>query len=469
MRRIFRALRSLSGVDFSQYKRPTVTRRLARRLAVHHLQELHEYASLLDSTPAETRALYDDLLIRVTGFFRTPQIFDALTHTVFPRLMAQRSPKEPLRIWVPGCASGEEVYSIAICLVEYLGELSTTSAIRIFGTDLSEAAIETARTGSYVENIVADVSPERLVRFFIKQDSHYQVAKSIREMCIFARHNVAQDPPFSRQDLVSCQNLLIYLEPALQQRVIPAFHYSLKPNGMLILGPAESIGVHSDLFSLLENAPAKIYVRKSVPGRLHRESMVENRLPLPEAGLYAAPIPASTDADRVLREVDRLTIERYAPAGVLCDEEHNIFHFRGDTSPFLTHAPGSPSLNLMKLLRPELVVELGRAFREIRDVDAAVRKDRIRIEGPDGVREISVEVTPIQPSGAARYFLVSFEHAAVSPSSSVAGAILELGCAAQEHPQQTSREKLRNSRGTSRPRAATSRQWSRSTRVLRRN
>lgn len=417
LRRIFRALRNLSGVDFSQYKRPTVTRRLARRLAVHHLQELHEYASLLDSTPAETRALYDDLLIRVTGFFRTPQIFDALTRTVFPRMMAQHSPKDPLRIWVPGCASGEEVYSIAICLVEYLGERSTTSAIRIFGTDLSEAAIETARAGSYVENIVSDVSPERLLRFFTKQDSHYLVAKSIREMCIFARHNVAQDPPFSRQDLVSCQNLLIYLEPTLQQRVMPAFHYALKPNGMLILGPAESTGVHSDLFSVLENAPAKIYVRNSVPGRSHHEPMLDNRVPLVERGLYAAPIPPGTDAERVQREVDRLMLERYAPAAVLCDEELNILHFRGDTSPFLTHASGSPSLNLMKLLRPALVVELGGMFREARELDSTVRKNQVRIEVPTGVHEINLEVAPVQPSGTARYFLVSFENAVLPTSS----------------------------------------------------
>jgi two-component system, chemotaxis family, CheB/CheR fusion protein len=417
LQRIFRSLRSLSGVDFAQYKRATVMRRLARRLAVHHLQELHEYASLLESTPAETRALYDDLLIRVTRFFRTPQIFDALTHTVFPRMMAQHSPKEPLRIWVPGCSSGEEVYSIAICLVEYLGELSTTSAIRIFGTDLSEAAIETARAGSYVENIVSDVSPERLLRFFIKQDSHYQVAKSIREMCIFARHNVARDPPFSRQDLVSCQNLLIYLEPPLQQRVIPAFHYALKPNGVLILGPAETTGVHSDLFSVIEDAPAKVYVRKSVPGRSH-EPMLEDRGPLVERGSYAAPIAPTTDAERVQREVDRLTLERYAPAAVLCDDELNILRFRGDTSPFLAHAAGASSLNLMKLLRPELVVELGPVFREARKLDATVRKNQVRLEVPPGVREINVEVTPVQPSGTARYFLVSFESAAISTTSS---------------------------------------------------
>lgn len=409
--RIFRLLRAASGVDFTHYKRPTVNRRLARRLALHHLESVDEYAGFLEATPGEAEALCSDLLIRVTRFFREPKAYEALTEIVFPRLLEQRPPKTPVRIWVPGCASGEEVYSIAICLLEFLGERATTTPIQIFGTDLSESAIEAARAGYYDENIAAEVSPERLLRFFVKSNAHYRIAHSIRELCIFAKHDVTHDPPFSRQDLISCQNLLIYLEPVLQQRVIPMFHYALKPGGALVLGPAEAIGPgFGDRFSPLADNRAKIFVKTQPPSSLPYESPAA--LPRPPSGpdVAASESPRAPSGRETLeREADRVVLARFAPASVLCDEELNILQFRGDTGPFLTHGPGAPSLNLQRLARPGLDIEIARAVRQARAEARPVRKTGLRIQAEDGFRELSLDVIPVGRGVAPGHFLICFE------------------------------------------------------------
>lgn len=426
--RIFRLLRAASGVDFTHYKRPTVKRRLARRLALHHLQTVDEYVGFLEATPGEAAALCSDLLIRVTRFFREPKAYEALGEIVFPRLLEQRPPKAPVRIWVPGCASGEEVYSIAICLLEFLGERASTTPIQIFGTDLSESAIEAARAGCYDENIAGEVSPERLLRFFVKSNAHYRIAHSIRDLCVFAKHDVTHDPPFSRQDLISCQNLLIYLEPVLQQRVIPLFHYALKPGGALVLGPAETIGPgFSDRFSVLEGNRAKIFVKTQLPGSLPYESPV----PLPrrpyEPGVAASESPQEpSERETLEHEADRVVLARYAPASVLCDEELNILQFRGDTGPFLTHAPGAPSLNLQRLARPGLDIEIIRAVRQARADARPVRKTGLRIQASDGFRELSLEVIPVGGGMAPGHFLICFEapsHATAPRSATTRGTL----------------------------------------------
>ena len=227
-------------------------------MALRQIDGLEDYAELLSKEPEEIQALAQDFLIRVTGFFRDPETFAGLSETVFPALVESRSPRDPLRIWVPGCASGEEVYSIAIVLLEYLAERDTSIRIQIFGTDLSESAIEKARTGFYTDSIADEVSPERLQRFFVKLDDHYQISKTIRDLCVFARHDVTRDPPFSRLGLVSCRNLLIYLDQTMQRQIIPLFHYSLNPNGFLVLGAAESIGTSSELFRLVDGHRADL-------------------------------------------------------------------------------------------------------------------------------------------------------------------------------------------------------------------
>jgi two-component system, chemotaxis family, CheB/CheR fusion protein len=223
LKRIFRLLQRQNGTDFSSYKRSTVQRRLARRMALRQASELSEYTELLTKDAAEVQALAQDFLIRVTSFFRDPETFEGLAETVFPALFEDRSHKDPLRIWVPGCASGEEAYSIAIVLLEYLGDRATATRVQIFGTDLSDVAIQKARSGLYTDSIADEISPERLQRFFVKLDEHYQISKTIRDLCVFARQDVTRDPPFSRLDLVSCRNLLIYLDHTLQQRIISLF------------------------------------------------------------------------------------------------------------------------------------------------------------------------------------------------------------------------------------------------------
>ena len=268
--KILLLLRKASGADFSAYKKTTLRRRIARRMAVNRIETLGDYARHLEGDPAEAEALYQDCLISVTAFFRDPQAFQALSEQVLPLLLKERPSAAPVRVWVPGCATGEEVYSIAICLLERAGDLQGNPSFQIFATDLSEAALKKARGGTYLENVTQDVSPERLRRFFAKVDGHYQISKAIREMCVFARHDLARDPPFSRMDLISCRNLLIYLEPRLQERVFATFHYALGPSGFLMLGPAEGVGASSALFSPVDEKH-KIYSRKTpaVPAHFH--------------------------------------------------------------------------------------------------------------------------------------------------------------------------------------------------------
>jgi two-component system, chemotaxis family, CheB/CheR fusion protein len=241
-------LRSTTGVDFTHYKVATIDRRIHRRMLLYKLDRLADYAQYLRDNPAEIQALYQEILIHVTSFFRDPEAFEQLKEQVFPTITEHKSAKIPIRIWVAGCSTGEEVYSIAICLLEFLGDRSPLPAIQIFATDISESAISKARSGFYLENQTIDVSPERLNRFFTIEAGGYKINKTVRELCIFARQNLGSDPPFSNLDLISCRNVLIYLAEPLQKRVIPIFHYSLNPTGFLLLGTSESIGKFSSLF-----------------------------------------------------------------------------------------------------------------------------------------------------------------------------------------------------------------------------
>ena len=251
LKRIFQRLRAAHGLDFTHYKRSTLRRRLDRRMTLHGIESLREYAERIDRDPAESAALYQDFLIRVTEFFRDPASFDVLRRQVFPALREGRDLREPIRIWVPGCATGEEVYSLAIELLDWIGNRVVPSEAQIFGTDVSEAALEKARAGIYQANALRDVSSERRQRFFEKHDDHFRVVKEIRDLCIFARQDVTYDPPFSRLDLISCRNLLIYLDDVAQRRTLQSFHFALQPHGVLIIGPAESIG-SSELFDRVD-------------------------------------------------------------------------------------------------------------------------------------------------------------------------------------------------------------------------
>jgi PAS domain S-box-containing protein len=284
--KVFSMLRSATGVDFAQYKESTLKRRIMRRMVVHRFDELENYVRFLKRNPREVQALVQDALITVTRFFREIEAFEALRKKVFPAFLKHRARRTPILIWVPGCSSGEEAYSIAMSLVEFLGRRVSDFPMQIFGTDISGVAIAKARAGVYRGNIALDVPPDRLRRFFIKTDDGYRIKKSIRDLCVFARQDLCGDPPFSKLDLISCQNLLIYLGPELQKKVIQLFHYALNPDGFLQLSPAEAISGLSRLFIQVEQKQ-KLYAKASPRGR--PEAAITPRFFLQESEPLAPP------------------------------------------------------------------------------------------------------------------------------------------------------------------------------------
>ena len=266
---IFTLLKSAFGVDFTHYKEATITRRITRRMVINQINSINEYIEYLKSHSIELQALFDDMLIGVTSFFREPDTFALLKAKVYPELLKIRTPNSPIRVWVPGCSTGEEVYSVAITLQEFLESRSIADiTIQIFGTDVNDKNIERARQGIYTKNIEANVSEERLRRFFVKSNGNYQITKFLREMCIFAKQDLTKDPPFSNMDMVCCRNVLIYFDITLQERLIPILHYGLKPNGFLVLGESESIGKFSDLFVPLEKR-SSVFIKKRMQSQVN--------------------------------------------------------------------------------------------------------------------------------------------------------------------------------------------------------
>ncbi len=406
-RQILALLRRVTGVDFSHYRQTTVKRRISRRMALKKADSPRNYLRLLRADQGEAHALYEDILINVTGFFRDPTAFDSLKELVFPAILKNRSADTPIRIWVPGSSTGEEVYSIAIALFESLQERGINPPIQIFATDLSQEAVNKARSGVYLENAVADVSRERLKRFFVKADNGWQISKAIRSICIFARQNVTTDPPFSNLDLISCRNLLIYLEPVLQKRVVPLFHYALKPGGFLFLGNAETITGFSDLFAPLDRNQ-RIFVKRPGVSRQFLgfgRSRAEAEPPVSDAGAPSTP-------ESLQKEADRLVLGMYGPPGVLINEAFEILQFRGRTSPYLESAPGSPTLNVLKMAREGLMMDLRASVLKARKTGRPVRKEGLRV-GQDGqTREVSLRVVPLKDEDSGgRHFLVFFEEA----------------------------------------------------------
>ncbi len=315
LNKILHTLHKTTGVDFTQYKSTTLYRRITRRMLLHRLASLSEYLSLLQNNANEIRALYQDILISVTAFFRDPASFENIKSRILPRLVKERSRTDPLRIWVLGCSTGEEAYSIAMTVAEFAAEQGMAVPAQVFATDLNEHGIQRARAGLYAKNIAQDVSPERLRSHFVETDGGFQVTKTVRDMCVFARHNALADPPFSRMDLISCRNLLIYMEPVLQKRLVPILHYALKPGGYLWLGSSEAVGGFGDLFEPAE-PKHKVFAKK--PGATATAAV-------PLAAAAWAPRDFSLPTERrvdggsgeLLREADRMALARFAPPGVL--------------------------------------------------------------------------------------------------------------------------------------------------------
>ena len=414
---ILRLLYRATDVDFALYKPTTVRRRIMRRMSLHRLEHLPEYLKMLKQAPDELDALYRDILIKVTGFFRDPEAFEALRKIVFPAIMRHHGPGKAIRIWVPGCATGEEVYSIAICLLEFLGDKTYRIPIQIFATDIDEEALNKARIGQYLENIAQDVSPERLRRFFTKVEAKYQINKNIRDICVFAKQNLLKDPPFSNLDLISCRNVLIYLGPQSHKSVVPLFHYALKPTGFLLLGSSEMIGTFSELFGLADKRH-KIYSKTASSGR--PRVLFEYRAQRAE---YASggdenkqEVPAFREAD-LMREAERLLLNAYAPPAVLINDQMEVLQFRGDTSKFLTPPPGRASFDVIRMAREGLMVELRKAIQEARKKQAQVTREEITIRQEGGVVSARIQVIPLKYPAAPPFYVVIFEEQRPSKAS----------------------------------------------------
>jgi two-component system CheB/CheR fusion protein len=411
--RILRLVKNTTGVDFAHYKHGTLARRIKRRMALRGFEALQDYIRDIEQNREEVTTLCESCFVTVTAFFREPAVFEELKRLVFPAMVEKRAPEDPIRIWVPGCATGEEVYSIAICLTEFLDDLKASFPIEIFATDLSELAIEKARAGMYSGGALAHVSPQRLARFFIRSERGYEIGKDIRDMCIFARHNLAQDPPFSKLDLISCCNVLIYLDDVLQRKVWSTLHYALKPTGFLVLGPSESIGTLSESFHQVEKSH-KIYSHQAAAG-IPSLPPSESRGAENWTGTRERIVENGTALD-VQREADRIVLAEYAPPGVIVDSKMNIKQVRGRTAPYLELSPGEPTQNLLKLAREGLIAGIGKAIRIARRTSTIAQESGFRIEDGDELKDVTIKVIPLQSTSTAeeRYFLVLFEDAGPS-------------------------------------------------------
>jgi PAS domain S-box-containing protein len=401
--RIFKLLKDVSGVDFTFYKKSTIRRRVARRMALKKIALLREYVKALQGDREELDSLYKDLLIQVTGFFRDPEVFRALRNRILPQILKWKPAGDPVRIWVPGCSSGEEVYSIAICLLESLGDRAASTPIQIFASDISGQAIERARAGAYSKEALKKVSKERVQRFFELVNGNYQIKAGVRDLCIFARHDLIKDPPFSRMDLISCRNVLIYLEPVLQKRILSSFRYALRDGGVLLLGKSETPGGFPNF--RIADRKNKFFAR--VVSTAAREAApVAFEKPTHQGKHYVEEAPGFD----LEKEADRIIWERSRHAGIVVNGDLEILHFRGDTSPYLRPVPGKATFQLLRMLREELVLELRGAINQARKTGTSVRIEAVRLKQNNDSRLVNIEVRPLPASRAAqRYFLILLE------------------------------------------------------------
>ena len=405
-------LRRATGVDFLLYKRPTIQRRLLRRMALNKFDHLADYLLFLQNNSSEVQTLFQDVLITVTSFFRDPEAFDELKRTVFPALMQDRVPEEPVRVWVMGCSTGEEVYSLAMCFIEFLVEVAPSTPFLLFATDLNAVVLKQASAGIYSPKAVSTVSPQRLSRFFtpVVGGSGYQICKTIRERCVFALHNVSRDPPFSRLDLISCRNVLIYLRPALQQKILQTFHYALKPQGFLMLGTSETAGVDTALFTRI-NAKYKLYMKKnthiSFPfyttlsrDRKDAKAFEKERNTMNEA--------TDTRESTAQKEADQVLLAHYVPASVVVDSDMEILQLRGHTSPYLEPASGKASFNLLRMARTGLGLGLRSAISAAARNGHAITRAGLQVTFADSIHEVTIEVIPLKAISSEPLYLIVF-------------------------------------------------------------
>ena len=419
-KQILLLLRQRSGVDFTNYKQPTFHRRIARRIAIAKKKNLAGYLKFLRTDKAEQDALFQDVLIPVTSFFRDPKTFQTLCNTVFPVILKNKSADESIRIWITGCSTGEEAFSIAVCLHEFLGEKLSDTKIQIFASDISEKAIKKARAAIYTKADVEKLSETQLKNYFIKNNGGYEVNKLIRDMCVFAPHNFLKDPPFAKMDLITCRNVLIYMDTFLQKKAFSTFHYALKENGFLLLGKSETIGTASDFFTQVDKHE-KIYSRKSVPGRFVHIATQRREQALTTKDQSAGKAgKAETKHENIntdfRKSAEAIMISK-SPACVVVNEALDIVHIHGIINPFLEAPQGKPTHNLIKMAREGLAFELRNAIHKARKEQVTVTKENIPIKTNNKQSLVTIEIIPIADTVEPHY-LIRFEKKAVEPTPS---------------------------------------------------
>ncbi len=432
LEKIFHLLRTQTGHDFSLYKRSTILRRVERRMAVHQVDRLEDYLRYLQLTRTEVDALFRDLLIGVTNFFRDAEIFETLRTQVIPKLFTGKNSVRTVRVWVPGCSTGEEAYSIAMLLRERMEELKETFNVQVFATDIDREAIDHARAGVYPSSIIADVSPERLAHFFEQEQadgSAYRIHKTIRDMLIFSEHDLIKDPPFSRLDLISCRNLLIYMGPELQKKLMPLFHYSLNPDGMLLLGSSESVGESVNLFATVDRK-AKIYQRKAGDSVPHRVSIANL---FPNTPGRESPRPAGSgrlgETKLPLHEIaERTLLEHYAPVGALVNERGDILYLLGRTGEYLEPSPGEASMNIFRMAREGLRSDLTVALHRAVSLGLPTHHSSLRVKNNGSSKTVDLTVLPVPTDSEGTIprglFLILLEEVmTVAPRLSTEGAV----------------------------------------------
>jgi two-component system CheB/CheR fusion protein len=406
LQKIFILLRSHTGHDFSSYKPTTISRRIERRMNIHQIENLPNYVRYLQANPDEIESLFKELLIGVTSFFRDPEAFEVLAKKILPQLLAEKPVKEPLRVWIPGCASGEEAYSLAIVLRECMDELNLHFDVQVFATDIDPEAIATARAGVYPGSIAPDVSPDRLQRFFVKENEHYRIKKDIRDMLVFAVQNVIKDPPFTKLDLLCCRNLLIYLDAGLQQKLLPLFHYSLKPDGILFLGTSETIGRFMDLFVVVDKKWKVFRCKESTAaaqGMLEFPAMV----PASKEGGSEGKKPAEL---RMAQMAEKVLLENYVPPSVIINQRGEILYVHGRTGKYLEPAPGEANMNVFEMAREGLKLELYAAIRKVISQKMEVSCKGVQIKDDGSSQSVNVIVRPVkEPETMRGLLMVTFE------------------------------------------------------------
>jgi two-component system CheB/CheR fusion protein len=428
-------LRGTAGVDFSEYKRTSISRRVARRLAMHRLTTLREYVQVLRDDRAEAPALVEDILIHVTSFFRDPKVYDKLAEQVFPEILKQKRRGGTIRLWSAGCSTGEEAYSLVISLLEFLArEGASDVPIQLFATDISEKSIDVARAGFYSEAAVRDVGPDRLARLFTPVDGGgYRIGKLVRDRCAFMKHDMAHDPPFSKLDLVSCRNVLIYFAPELQRRVLGTLHFALNYPGFLVLGRSETVTDGTSLFSTIDK-DTRIFARTAARSAL-RITPARDMVPTARTWLEASVRPPTLES--LVRHVENRLLDQYAPPGVIVNERLEILQFRGRTGPYLEPAPGEPRHDLLKMARSGLAADLRIAIAQATKDGATVRRAGVRVDQNGSTRVCDVVVIPVvsPPESREHVFTVLFEEPRALAETRAAAPAPPAGEARDDEPR----------------------------------